>query len=335
MGLEGIVRAPIMLHVGERSGIICFSGESGWPLYMNDKGHYHSYYMDADPYGDLPATRSSATALPVERIGDGPHRHQNRLPQLLRHRHHRIRHSQEGMVSFNHTSKYLLVLASTCYLYQFCYPLLLTEMLFREFGPTQVCRDLKTMPVITFASPKGGAGKTTAALLLSTELAVKGFDVTVIDADPLKWINGWSKLPDKPDKLEVLADLTEDTIIEAIDQAQIRSQFVIIDLEGTASTIVAYAFSRSDFVLVPIQPSNMDARAGAMIVQLIRNHEQAFRIKIPFALFLTKTRAAIRPRTLSNILTQIETAKMPVLRTSSWNAMHSVHYFPLAGHSKH
>ena len=40
---------------------------------------------------------------------------------------------RKGWLSFNHTSKYLLVLASTCYLYQFCYPLLLTEMLFREF----------------------------------------------------------------------------------------------------------------------------------------------------------------------------------------------------------
>ena len=100
------------------------------------------------------------------------------------------------------------------------------------------------MPVITFASPKGGVGKTTAALLLATELAVKEFHVTVIDADPLKWIKGWSELPDKPANLEVLAGLTEDTIIEAIDQARNRSQFVIIDLEGTASTIVAYAFSR-------------------------------------------------------------------------------------------
>ena len=61
------------------------------------------------------------------------------------------------------------------------------------------------MPVITFASPKGGAGKTTAALLLATELTVKGFHVTVIDADPLKWIKSWSKLSDKPGNLEVLA----------------------------------------------------------------------------------------------------------------------------------
>ena len=220
----------------------------------------------------------------------------------------------------NHESaRTLQVLATTCFLAlstSINFGIIGAErVVLRSVCSTQRRRSFKTMPVITFASPKGGAGKTTAALLLATELAVKGFDVTVIDADPLKWIEGWSKLPDKPANLEVLAGLTEDNIIEAIDQAQSRSQFVIIDLEGTASTIVAYALSRSNFVLVPIQPSNMDARAGAMIVKLIRNHEQAFRIEIPFALFLTKTRAAIRPRTLSNILTQLEQANMPVFQT--------------------
>ena len=43
------------------------------------------------------------------------------------------------------------------------------------------------MPVIAFANPKGGAGKTTTALLLATELAAKKAAVTVIDADPEKW----------------------------------------------------------------------------------------------------------------------------------------------------
>ena len=36
------------------------------------------------------------------------------------------------------------------------------------------------MPTIVFASPKGGAGKSTAAVLLGTELAAKGGDVTII-----------------------------------------------------------------------------------------------------------------------------------------------------------
>jgi chromosome partitioning protein len=40
------------------------------------------------------------------------------------------------------------------------------------------------MPVIAFANPKGGAGKTTAALLLASELTTRGARVTIIDADP-------------------------------------------------------------------------------------------------------------------------------------------------------
>ena len=50
------------------------------------------------------------------------------------------------------------------------------------------------MPVITFANTKGGAGKTTAVLLLATELARSGHRVTVLDADPQLWISRWHEL---------------------------------------------------------------------------------------------------------------------------------------------
>ena len=40
------------------------------------------------------------------------------------------------------------------------------------------------MPTIVMASPKGGAGKSTSALLLTTELAAAESTVTLIDADP-------------------------------------------------------------------------------------------------------------------------------------------------------
>ena len=48
------------------------------------------------------------------------------------------------------------------------------------------------MPTIAFVSPKGGAGKTTSAFLLSAALA-KLYDVTVIDADPNHPIKTWAK----------------------------------------------------------------------------------------------------------------------------------------------
>lgn len=53
------------------------------------------------------------------------------------------------------------------------------------------------MPVIAFSSPKGGAGKTTAATLLATVLAQRGASVAVIDADPNKNVVDWAKLPGK------------------------------------------------------------------------------------------------------------------------------------------
>ena len=40
-------------------------------LLMKYKGHYHSYRMGAQRSGDLPASRNSAAAISVERIGEG------------------------------------------------------------------------------------------------------------------------------------------------------------------------------------------------------------------------------------------------------------------------
>src|ERR1700722_19377061 len=66
------------------------------------------------------------------------------------------------------------------------------------------------MPTIVFASPKGGGGKSTAAVRLATELAGFGVGVTMIDADPNKPLSQWAKRPGKPNNLTVLADVTED-----------------------------------------------------------------------------------------------------------------------------
>lgn len=171
------------------------------------------------------------------------------------------------------------------------------------------------MPTIVFASPKGGVGKSTSAVLLATELATRGATVTTIDADPNKPLSRWAKRPGKPDTLTVIADMTEDSIIDEIEKAAQKTAFVIVDLEGTASMMVGYAMSRSDLVIIPTQGSQLDASEAVKAIRLVRAQEKAFKRTIPFAVLFTRTSAAIRPRTLLNIEAEFVENQVRVLDT--------------------
>lgn len=171
------------------------------------------------------------------------------------------------------------------------------------------------MPVIAFANPKGGAGKTTTALLLATELAAKGAAVTVIDADPERWISQWGKLPGKPDNIAIVSEVSEETVVDAIEAAEAKAQFVIVDLEGTASLMVSNAIGMADLVIIPIQGSSMDAKGGAKTIRLIRNQEKMSRRKIAHAVVLTRTGAAITSRALKNVSLQLQAGGIEIFAT--------------------
>lgn len=170
------------------------------------------------------------------------------------------------------------------------------------------------MPTIVFASPKGGAGKSTSAVLLASELAAR-VPVTIIDADPNHPVSTWARRPGKPKNLTVVDNVHQGTIIDAIEEAAEKSTFVIVDLEGTASMTVAYAISRADLVIVPSQGSQLDAAEAAKAVRLIREQEKAFNRRIGFAVLITRTSAAIRPRTLRHIEDEFQSHDVTVLDT--------------------
>ncbi len=169
------------------------------------------------------------------------------------------------------------------------------------------------MPVISFVSPKGGVGKTTSAVLLGGVLADMGAPVTMIDADPNQPVSSWAKLPGRPENLRVIRDVTQDTVIDVIEEEAQRSTFVICDLEGTASLTVSYAVSRSDLVLIPLQGSHLDAAQAARAVKLVRSTEKAIGRSVPFALFFNRVSTAIQPRTFLHIRDEFESAGLPVL----------------------
>jgi chromosome partitioning protein len=170
------------------------------------------------------------------------------------------------------------------------------------------------MPTIVFASPKGGAGKSTSAVVLATELAGQGASVTIIDADPNKPVSRWTKRPGgKPAALAVIDDVSENAILDQIDQAATRTAFVVVDLEGTRSLMVGYAISRADLVIVPTQGSLLDATEAANAIRLVRNQEKASGRTIPTAVLFTRTSAALKPRSLRVIADELAQAGVKVL----------------------
>jgi len=152
------------------------------------------------------------------------------------------------------------------------------------------------VPVITFASSKGGSGKTTSALLLACEIACTK-SVTLIDADPRKPITTWSKLPNKPENLTVISNESEKTILDEIEQAAARDPFVIVDLEGTASRLTSYAISQSDLVIVTMKEQQQDALAAIEIIKEIHRDMQAVRRVIPYAILFTQSKVVAKSRT--------------------------------------
>src|SRR5258708_3363767 len=156
------------------------------------------------------------------------------------------------------------------------------------------------MPTIAFVSPNGGAGKTTSAFLLATALA-KLYDVTVIDADPNHPIQTWANGGNTPARMNIISDVDEDTIVERIEDAAALTTFVVVDLEGTASTIVIYAISQADLVIVPTQGSQLDANEASRAIRVVLQSQKMTKTVTPYAVLLTRTNPTIRTRTQAHI----------------------------------
>ena len=130
------------------------------------------------------------------------------------------------------------------------------------------------MPTIALASPKGGAGKSTSVALLGSNLAELGTTVTIIDADPNHPLVKWGRRPGIPEGLKVIETNSEEQLVDAIEDAARKTAFVIIDLEGTASSTVGIAMSRADLVIIPTKGSDLDAAEAVKTIKFIRFQEK-------------------------------------------------------------
>tara|TARA_R110001606_G_C15404703_1_gene654237 strand:- start:28990 stop:29691 length:702 start_codon:yes stop_codon:yes gene_type:complete len=175
------------------------------------------------------------------------------------------------------------------------------------------------MPTIVVASSKGGVGKTTLAILLSSELARQGKDkgiyVSLIDADPNQHSARWASRDGCPENIKLKKGSNEETIIDDIESAVEESAFVIVDLEGTASMAVASAISRADLVIILCQGSDDDAVEAVKTFKMIGRQGKVLQREIPSVALFTRKSAAITSRTFKHYYNEIVNAGIEVFDT--------------------
>jgi chromosome partitioning protein len=126
----------------------------------------------------------------------------------------------------------------------------------------------------------------------------------------------WGKKPGRPEKLTVFGAVTEERLLDAIDDATSKTTFVIVDLEGTASLMVAQAMSRADLVIIPAKGSELDAIEAIKVIKFIGRQEKAYQKSIPYAVLFTQTNPAVRPRTLESLEQDMLQQNVPVFGTA-------------------
>lgn len=170
------------------------------------------------------------------------------------------------------------------------------------------------MPTIAFVSSKGGTGKTTAALLLALGLESRGHKVAIIDSDPNLPLYGWRR-KSTYSNIRVFPVLTVEEMLDVIPLAQARSEWLVVDTEGTARAQVFIEKLQPDLALIPVGPSTLEATEAVKTSQALRTMAGRNRPFVPHAAVLTRVPAALRPRSLTAAVETLKNERISLIET--------------------
>lgn len=122
------------------------------------------------------------------------------------------------------------------------------------------------MRVVTLATQKGGAGKTTLAASLAVAAAEAGEGVVVIDLDRQGSLAAWHERREAETReARVIYRAVEaDGLAGLLEKARghAPTTLVVIDTPGILDTTARIGMDAADITLVPVRPSIIDAQAA-------------------------------------------------------------------------
>ena len=163
--------------------------------------------------------------------------------------------------------------------------------------------------ILTVASTKGGAGKTTIIMALAGALAAEGLHVAVVDADPNRAYASWASEAYEGVKIKVRAEADETRLADAIDELAPTADIVLIDTAGFGNRAALLAIAAADAVLVPCTPSRADIEQAAKTLQLIEGAARASRRAIPAR--VVPSRIKITTAVSKHAMAELDAAELP------------------------
>ena len=125
--------------------------------------------------------------------------------------------------------------------------------------------------IVALLNQKGGVGKTTLALHLAGEWALRGRRVTLVDADPQGSALDWSeqRACENIPRLFGVVGLARDTLHREAPELARTADHVVIDGPPRVAGLMRSALLAADLVLIPVQPSPLDGWASAEMLSLL------------------------------------------------------------------
>ncbi len=171
------------------------------------------------------------------------------------------------------------------------------------------------MAVISIANAKGGAGKTTVALLLAMEFAQRGEKVVIFDCDPMAFAAKWHRLRGGVDTISVVTGITFANLGSNLRAQEGQRAHIIIDLSGARDALIALTAGLSDLVLVPVQGCAMDAQGAAHVLDLIGQVETNAHSHINYAVVLTRVSSFVTTRAMRSVKVLLASRNIALLDT--------------------
>jgi len=167
--------------------------------------------------------------------------------------------------------------------------------------------------VITLATSKGGAGKSTLARSLAAHWFALGHRPALVDADPQRSLANRYDPKGRLGGVPVIAE-PEERVIEVIEELRMKHAPVIVDTAGFRNRTTIGALVATDLTIIPLKPAVEDVDAAIATFDLLEEINQTDEregrpIKVVMVLTMTQRNTVIA----RHVRLQLTSARYPLI----------------------